>query len=609
MNRTPQSRPLAPQGPAVQTCAASPNDAGNRALVPRLRPSRRERTTLATASRRGLVLILVLIAIAMLSLGAYAFTDWMLAHHEAALHTSRQVQTRALVASGVESVRVFLSLPPADRDQAGGTFDNPERFRGVNIVPSEDPRDRGSFSVLAPSLDSYGDLSGVRNGLEDESTRLNLNTLLFAEQLVPDGGRQLLMALPGMTEDVADAILDWLDADEEEREFGAESGYYAGLGLPYGAKNGPVETVEELLLVRGVTPQLLFGADINRNGQLDSHESFDPDLTVTDPSAFRGWSAFLTLHSKEWNVTPDGQPRIYLNNNDLTMLHEQLSEVFPPEWVTFIIAYRLSGPAGGGGNQGGGSGGGRSGTGNQSGSGGESGGANRSSGGGGGGQTGGQTGGGRGGTGSGGGAISGTPQENVVGELDLTQPPQATIAQVLDLIDAQVQYTFPGDIEPTLMASPFKSDPVALNVYLPELLDYVTVNPAATIPGRININQAPQTILLGIPGMLPEVAEEIVARRSQEQASDNASRRHETWLLQEGLVTLEEMKTMMPFVTSGGSVYRAQIVGYFEGGQAASRAEVIFDATSPLPRVLFWRDLSHLGRGYAVETLGVGFNN
>jgi hypothetical protein len=66
---------------------------------------------------------------------------------------------------------------------------------------------------------------------------------------------------------------------------------------------------------------------------------------------------------------------------------------------------------------------------------------------------------------------------------------------------------------------------------------------------------------------------------------------------------------MMPFVTSGGSVYRAQIVGYFEGGQAASRAEVIFDATSPLPRIVFWRDLSHLGRGYAVETLGVGFNN
>ena len=33
---------------------------------------------------------------------------------------------------------------------------------------------------------------------------------------------------------------------------------------------------------------------------------------------------------------------------------------------------------------------------------------------------------------------------------------------------------------------------------------------------------------------------------------------------------------MMPFVTGGGDVYRAQVVGYFQGGQAAIRAEVDF---------------------------------
>ena len=79
-------------------------------------------------------------------------------------------------------------------------------------------------------------------------------------------GRDLLMALPGMTEETADAILDWLDEDEEPREYGAESDYYSSLSPPYAAKNGQLETVEELLLVRGVTPQLLFGADVNRNG-------------------------------------------------------------------------------------------------------------------------------------------------------------------------------------------------------------------------------------------------------------------------------------------------------------------------------------------------------
>ena len=73
----------------------------------------------------------------------------------------------------------------------------------------------------------------------------------------------------------------------------------------------------------------------------------------------------------------------------------------------------------------------------------------------------------------------------------------------------------------------------------------------------------------------------------------------------EGIATLPEMKTLMPFLCGGGDVYRAQIVGYFQGGSAASRAEVVFDATKPAPRLLLWRDMSHLGRGYALETLGV----
>ena len=49
----------------------------------------------------------------------------------------------------------------------------------------------------------------------------------------------------------------------------------------------------------------------------------------------------------------------------------------------------------------------------------------------------------------------------------------------------------------------------------------------------------------------------------------------------------------------------APIIGYFQGGGPASRSEVIFDATGTEPLVLFWRDMSHLGRGFALETLGI----
>ena len=295
---------------------------------------------------------------------------------------------------------------------------------------------------------------------------------------------------------------------------------------------------------------LLFGADVNRNGQLDPHEmTEDGSGGSTDPASFRGWSAYLTLYSLEWNVNPEGKPRIYLNTMDLNKLYTDLSAVFPPEWVTFIIAYRQSGPA------------------------------NNST----------------------------VGQYGVSGSPDLTKQARTPIGQVLDLVGAKVNYRFAGSTESTLMMSPWENNLGSMNVTLPRLMDHVTVNPAMTIPGRININQAPAAILAGIPGMDADIVSQILTRRDVD-ISEKPHRRHESWLVQEGVVTLQEMKIMLPFVTGGGSVYRAQVVGYFQGGQAASRAEVVFDATRTMPRLLFWRDISHLGRGYALETLGVDYS-
>jgi hypothetical protein len=517
--------------------------------------------------RRGLVLILVLIVIAMLSLGAYSFTSLMLAHHDAAIVTGKQAQSRSLVDSGVTTVQLFLAQAEADRIDAGGFYDNAEKFRGVVVLDDGNPADRGCFSVVAPSMDSEGNLSGVRYGLEDESTRLNLNVLLILDKQMAGSGRTLLMALPDMTEEIADAILDWLDPDDEPRELGAEVDYYSRLTPPYGCKNGPVDTVEELLLVRGVTPQLLFGADVNRNGQLDEHEMLEENNggASTEPNAFRGWSAYMTLYSVEWNITPEGTPKVYLNTNDLNQLVDDLSSVagFPDEWITFIVAYRQAGPSGGG-------------------------------------------------AGGAGGAAANPAAQSQGGELNMDLEPTTPIGSLLDLVGAQVQYTFAqsagatGAATPTTLTSPFTETGVAS--YMQQLMDYATVNPAATIPGRININQCSTTVLAGIPGMTSEISDKILSTRTIDSASADPSRRYETWLLAEGIVTLQQMKVLLPFINGGGSAYRAQIVGYFQGGQASSRAEAVFDATSPLPRIVLWRDLSHLGRGYKIDTLGVNYS-
>lgn len=522
--------------------------------------------------RRGLVLILVLVVVAALSLAAYAFASLMVVQSESSHLTGRRIQARMLASSGVEALRVFLLQDPAMQSESGGLYDNPAMFQGVTVVGEADPGELGKFTVLVPAMNETGTLSGVRYGLEDESARVNLNALLLIDQQArelqeatgelaelvqddPEGllsaspARSLLMALPGMTVEIADAILDWLDDDDSPREFGAEAEYYSALAPPYGPKNGPLETVEELLLVRGVTPQLLFGSDVNRNGMIDPDEmALAAQLGDFPP---RGWSAYLTLHSKEKNVNMFGQPRIDLNMEDLVQLYEELSLIFPEEWVKFIVAYRQSGPYRG----------------------------------------------------------EEEGDDDFSGDLDLTQRGTNTFGQVLDVIGARVEVTFQGAEESVVLQSPFRDDLVSMSLYMAALVDNVTVVPDTVIPGRISLSQAPPEILLGIPGMTEEMVEQILSQRTPEPGLDDPGQLHETWLLTSGIVTLEEMRALMPFVCGGGDVYRTQVVGYFEDGRASARIEVVLDATQLLPRVLLWRDISHLGRGYPLEMLGVSLMN
>ena len=509
--------------------------------------------------RRGILLVVVLVVISLLTLSGMTFARLMVTHRQAVSLSGRRVQARMFAESGVEAVRWFLMQPRDTREELGGHYNNVEFFQAQIVAAGATASAQGNFTLLAPELDQSGAASGIRYGLQDESTRLNLNTVLLADKITENGGRDLLMGLPGMTEEIADAILDWIDTDDDEREFGAEADYYQQLTPPYTAKNGPLDTIEELLLVRGVTPQLLYGLDINRNGLIDVHEQGTSSLMTsttssdsslqTDPAAQIGWAAYITLYSQERNVNQEGLPRVNLNQEDMKQLHQELSEIFPADWVTFIVAYRQSGPYDG----------------------------------------------------------SEEGEVGTSGELDLDQPGQTVLSQVLDLIGKKVRVQFQGEDEDRILASPFVDDPAAMLLYLPRLMDNVTISPTPTLPGRININQAPRVVLLGIPGMSEEIVDKIIAERSAdvEDETQDENRRFETWIMAEGIVTVDEMRMLEPLITGGGDVYRAQIVGYFEDGSAAARLEVVFDATSDVPRLLNWRDMTHLGRGFPLDVLGV----
>src|SRR5258705_10865046 len=205
---------------------------------------------------------------------------------------------------------------------------------------------RGRFTIFTPDLTADGYSGGTRYGLENESARLNLNTVLLADIAQQGNAKKILMGLPGMTDTIADAILDWIDPDDDQRDSGAERDYYTALDPPYAPRNGPLGSIEELLLVKGVTPALLFGADLNRNGAVDGNEQNLANIdNVANSNGVlnRGWAAYLTVDSAEANVRADGKPKIDLNMDKLDDLHKQLLEVLDKDQADFIIAFRQGG--------------------------------------------------------------------------------------------------------------------------------------------------------------------------------------------------------------------------------------------------------------------------
>lgn len=92
---------------------------------------------------------------------------------------------------------------------------------------------------------------------EDEERKININTLVKAKGNAADDDRlavfRRLLDIVGVEPSIADAVVDWMDADDTPRIGGAESSYYQSLPYPYRAKNDLFDTIEELRLVRGVT--------------------------------------------------------------------------------------------------------------------------------------------------------------------------------------------------------------------------------------------------------------------------------------------------------------------------------------------------------------------
>ncbi|MBN1844257.1 MAG: general secretion pathway protein GspK [Sedimentisphaerales bacterium] len=177
--------------------------------------------------------------------------------------------------------------------------------------------EKGFFWVLHPNL---SDDRNYTFGVTDEAAKINLNSAT----------QEMLLKLPGMTTELASAIIDWRDEDSEITPGGAESEYYLLLEDPYYCKDAPLETVEEILLLRGASTEILYGEDTNKNGVLDPQEN---DADQSEPPdnkngrLDRGIYDYVTVYTRQPNVSEDGSQRVNVNQGGNQQLSSLLREV------------------------------------------------------------------------------------------------------------------------------------------------------------------------------------------------------------------------------------------------------------------------------------------
>jgi hypothetical protein len=283
-------------------------------------------------SRSGAALIIVLVLVLLMGVAAAGFLLSMQTENIAARSSGDLLIAQAAATSGETMLGVLLEAPRQYRDSIGGLGDNPELFAKVAVVElgeDLDESEMATFTVIAPEyrarLQGTGGMSGMGLGLAvndealryggvDESNKIHLLKVLQWDQQIPGAGRAALLRIPGMTEETADSLLDWVDTDSETREFGAEDEYYSASGIQ--PRNGRPNSMRELLLVRGISSE-------------------------APPS----WLSWLTIYSAHRDEAYDGAARVYVNDNNLARLQQSFAERVPLAWAQFVILYRQFGPA------------------------------------------------------------------------------------------------------------------------------------------------------------------------------------------------------------------------------------------------------------------------
>jgi general secretion pathway protein K len=201
------------------------------------------------SNRRGVALIIVLLMVSISVALTVQFNRDTRSEVYGAANISDGIRLRYIAESGFYAGEALLLADKTSFDALTEPWANTEMI----ALQSEGFFDNGAFKLA----------------IQDEGGKIPVNSLVNGNAFNPLIRDLLLRFLTGpyfhleqrKAEELMDAIKDWIDADDEVTGGGAEGAYYAGLAMPYAAKNAPIDCIEELLMVKGVTRELFYGTE------------------------------------------------------------------------------------------------------------------------------------------------------------------------------------------------------------------------------------------------------------------------------------------------------------------------------------------------------------
>lgn len=247
-------------------------------------------------SRGGFALIAVIWTVAVLSVLVCSFTLDAYMEGKAATYVRNRHQATALMDSGLILAEMLMERQESVTGEETEEEVEKDRWiapairlkRGQRVEVSQRLMLDESGHLQFETVDVTSSTNNVPDAeifvaIEPEPARWNINKLTragFGDNA--DLIWERILTVAGVPEEdqsvLVDSFYDWVDDNEvTESVDGAESDYYEQLDTPYTCKNGPLDTVGELVYIRGFDRN---GGVLLKGGVWNPDDSKDRQITV-----------------------------------------------------------------------------------------------------------------------------------------------------------------------------------------------------------------------------------------------------------------------------------------------------------------------------------------